>query len=358
MNWKELECIDCKKNQKTGNQYCQKYLTTSLYVEFYFHWVDREDIIDFYHSVLSELKDQFAYHHNSKKHRESKMRDKLKVFSQLENSIEKMRSSDHFWFLLSDRGGVGSEKELGGVGNAEAHFFIRGKRFSEEALIKEINLYKENLEEFQLDFLPGGVPSSSIRILFPRDHFSSFDDFRNWILDQKFVRKGDFLSGSAGYSLNIWTGYSSQLANEKRDKILKEFPGFDLANGAGFVRMLDKSRSNFLPSLKRVNWLNFISSLGVDTLGGIQTIKTNLQDKNLSFYSTGEGLCIQCSPEPVIDSKDPRIKIYSYLAKTLEPLLPEPFYINNRIERYAGLPTKIGTEWMYYFHSRDYSPTR
>ncbi|CAN0596231.1 unnamed protein product, partial [Ectocarpus sp. 12 AP-2014] len=105
MNWKDLEFIDFKINQKTGKKYCQQYLKPSYYLELYLRWTDIEEISHLYHEVLGKLGDKFTCHRNNKKSRESKFKDKdaaLRYFTDFLKS-----DKNYCWFQLSNAGGIG-----------------------------------------------------------------------------------------------------------------------------------------------------------------------------------------------------------------------------------------------------------
>ena len=304
MNWSDLEYIDFKINAKTGEKYYQQYLKPSYFLELYLRWTSNDEILILHQSIIKEIGHLFKYHHNSNKSSESRISDKEKIFNTIPEFLVSKKT--YLWQKLSNSGGVGKGTEIGGTGDASLSYWIHKTPFTENLKIQQVQNYKDSLEKFDTDMLPMGIRVSKINICFPINHFKKPQDFFNWVMNNEFIKNGNFFSGSAGYGINFWEGYTNKKADEKLNEILSELPGLDLEiKGNNIGRVLNKNKTDFLPIVKRLNWLTFISLEGIEELGGFDQLKAEIEKNKISkLHQLKNGACIQIDKEPILSEKD------------------------------------------------------
>lgn len=353
MNWKELEFIDFKINRKTGKKYHQQYLKPSYYLEIYLRWTDSDAISNFYDAVLEKLGNDFTYHHHNKKSRESKFKDQKTAFGYFTDFLKSDKK--YCWFQLSNNGGIGNAKEVGGVGDALFEAWVHKAPKNQEEQNAGIDRYKKLLAEFHTDMLPQGIPISKISVSFPLSSFKSTDDFKNWILNTHILKEGTFFSGTAGYRINFWAGYVNENAQQKLKQILNDYPGLeaDISIGNAMGRFLNEYKSDIIPVVKRLNWLNFISREGVALLGDFEGFKMNIEKTGFSkIYRLKNGICIQTSKEPAISKNEEGFEQYFEIYENIKRL----GYKSHPRDHYGltGKDDSAVKEWLYKYADKGY----
>ena len=347
MNWTNLEYRGFQVNSKKGFNYYQEYLKPCYYLELYLRWTNEEELLMFHDSIINEIGHLFTYHHNSNKSRASKFKNQKKTFSTLQDFLESKKT--HIWHELSNNGGVGNDIEVGGVSDASLTYWIHQSPYSEKTRIKEVEEYKDSLKEYDTEMLHSGIRISNIKVCFPIHHFKSSEVFFDWVINNDFIKKGTFFSGTAGFRINYWEGYVNKKAEEKLHQILTEFPGFDYDIGGNYMgRVLDENQSDFLPIIKRLNWLTFISKKGVKELNGFKKLKSEIEKNKISsLYQLEKGVCIKANKEPVLSEKDTNFNQYYSIQKTINKLRFRSHPYDSFTKR-----NKAISNWFYKFENK------
>lgn len=352
MNWKDLEFVDFKINPKTGKKYYQQYLKPSYYLEIYFRWTYIEEVSQFYDYVLDKLGSLFTYHHSNKKSRESKFKDPKQAFAYFSDFLNS--NQDYCWFQLSNAGGVGNNKEIGGVSDASFKTWFHKAFQNDTEKLNRLNKYKNLLSEYDTDMLPNGIRISNITVSFPIDSFKNPYDFRDWVLNAKLLKEGTFFSGSAGYKINSWQGYVNKDAQKKLNQILIDYPGLDsdISIGNSMGRVLTEDKSDIIPVIKRLNWLNFISDKGIELLGDFKKIKAEIEENDLStIHDLSKGVCIQTTELPSILKESKEFNQYFKINNIINKLC----YKSHPMDSYSLTGRKgnsIVKDWLYFFNQK------
>lgn len=347
MKWTDFEYRDFEVNSKKGFNYYQEYLKPCYYLELHLGWINDEELLMFHDSIMNEIGHLFTYHHNSNKSGESKFKDKVKIFRTLQDFLESNKTD--IWHELSNNGGVGNAKEIGGVSDASLTYWIRKTPYAAESKIQQLEKYKASLEQFNTEMLGIGIKISRMAVCFPLDHFKHSEDFFDWIMNNEFIKKGTFFSGTAGYKINFWQGYVNKNAQEKLNQILTEFPGFDYDIGGNAMgRVLNDHQSDFLPIIKRLNWLTFISNEGVEELNGIKNLTSEIEKNNISrLYQLKNGVCIRACKEPALSEKEADFNQYYNIQKIISKLKFKSHPNDSFSKR-----NKIISDWFYKFENK------
>lgn len=197
-----------------------------------------------------------------------------------------------------------------------------------------------------------GARISNITVCLPIQHFKSTEVFFQWIMSLNIIKQGDFYFATAGYRINSWEGYRNDKAREILLKGLKKYPGMDFNmpfNAGKLGRVLNDDKTDFIPTIKRLNWLTFVSEEGVQIAGGIQKIKNDIEESKIStIHSLEKGICIQSSDTPALSETDERFNQYYIIGKALEDLLFKPHYRD--YFPFTKEDMVIGKEWFYKYH--------
>jgi hypothetical protein len=113
-----------------------------------------------------------------------------------------------------------------------------------------------------------------------------------------------FLSGQAGYAVNVKRGYPSDLRTGRIAFISKRFRGIDIGRPLFFSKYLSES-------IKCVNWLTFIGEWAVDDLGGVGSIRARLGPE-IVVHELPHGLMIQAGPRPGFGDVNAREELPHY----------------------------------------------
>lgn len=348
MDWSKLEFVDYQINQKTGKKYYQQYLKPSYYLEVYLRWTNATELLGFYEAVLNELGSSFHYHGSNKKSAVTKIRKRTAA---LDFFIQFLKSKQTYcWNYLSNAGGVGNANVQGGIGDASLDCWIHKTPFSVENKRSQVEKYKENLTTYGTEMLPIGTRISKIRLCFPLGFFATPHDFLSWILNSKLIKEGSFFSGSAGYGINSWEGYVNKEAQKKLQEILINYPGlgWNISTGNSLGRFLNSTKSDFLPVIKRLNWLTLVSKEGVSYLGGFEALKQKIAKSGVStVHLLEKGIGIQTSNKPALSITDEGFNQYFELSRILNVLS----YKNHPKDHYFTPNNETAKEWLYRFNS-------
>lgn len=164
-------------------------------------------------------------------------------------------------------------------------------------------------------FQMGNFPGSPgwVRLVLPLELISSGVD-RFIALAKAAADKLQFLSGSAGYAVNVKRGYLSSIEGGRIALISKRFRGIDIGRPLFFSKYLSQS-------IKCVNWLTFIGDWAVAELGGAGKIKARLGG-DIVVHELPYGLMIQAGPRPGFGDVNRREELphYRKVGQVLKPL--------------------------------------
>jgi TseV toxin immunity protein TsiV len=185
-------------------------------------------------------------------------------------------------------------------------------------------------------------PVSMLRVTLPLDHeLSSPPRFLEWILGFPGVRSAVFSSGHAGLALNHDAGVSDtkirDAASGRLAALCLRHPGLDWDNygsvGSQLLRWQPDSAQfadpeanmlnvDFLPRIKRVNWLTFVSTKAVRYLGGLDKLRNKLKDPEITVHELAHGIAIQAGPAPRLGDVSRRdfLPVYRRVASVLRPM--------------------------------------
>ena len=176
-----------------------------------------------------------------------------------------------------------------------------------------------------------GPPVTSLRVTIPLDHeLTDPSKFLEWVLGFSVVRGQRFVSGHGGLAINQDEAVSDPaLRNPMEGRLAAlclRHPGLDWDNTGSvqnFLLRWDRALSNFLPQIKRVNWLTFVSDRALARLGGPdQLAKTLGSDSAIVVHPLGQGVCIQAGPAPQLGdiARQEFLPTYRRVAAALRPI--------------------------------------
>lgn len=183
-----------------------------------------------------------------------------------------------------------------------------------------------------------------IRVTFPLDHpLAAPEALRDWVLSLTCVREASFVSGHAGFGLNIDEEVGSRdlrrMMDAHRAAAFARHPGLDYHSYGDVGRHLVKywpGHAAFLPRIKRVQWLTLVNDLMLDELcGGREAIETALAaaPDAIPHALAGGGLLIQAGERPGTGdvTRGDRLPAYRTVAQLLAPARLPAVKSRNRI---------------------------
>lgn len=184
-----------------------------------------------------------------------------------------------------------------------------------------------------------GPPVTSLRVTIPLDHpLADPARWLEWVLGLAVVRDERFVSGHAGLALNHDEAVSdSALRNAMEGRLAAlclRHPGLDWDNtGSVHTSLLlwDRALSNFLPRIKRVNWLTLVSDRALVSLGGRDQLASVLAaDPAIVVHGVGEGVCVQAGAAPQLGdvARHDVLPTYRRVAAALRPI---------RLDKHSGM---------------------
>lgn len=178
---------------------------------------------------------------------------------------------------------------------------------------------------------------SFLSVSFPPDHpLAEPDRFVAWVGELSVLKRGRFISGSAGYfvdfPVNPPNAAAGAEAADRAGALLARHPGLDLANrwsGTSFLWQRDMDYLEAVgeavakPYLKRANWLNFLSEGQVALLGGVEKLrKTFAPLPSIRIEEWAHGILVRAGDAPQLgDITTQRIPAeYAAVAKAVAPV--------------------------------------
>ncbi len=184
-----------------------------------------------------------------------------------------------------------------------------------------------------------GPPVTSLRVTIPLDHpLADPSRFLEWALGLAVARDERFVSGHAGLALNHDEAVSdSALRNAMEGRLAAlclRHPGLDWDNTGSVQTSLllwDRALSDFLPRIKRVNWLTLVSDRALVRLGGRDRLASSLaRDPAIVMHAVSEGVCVQAGPAPQLGdvARHDFLATYRRVAAALRPI---------RLDKHSGM---------------------
>jgi hypothetical protein len=186
---------------------------------------------------------------------------------------------------------------------------------------------------------PKIFPASSCFLTLPLDHpIVTENNFFEWVSKLQIFQSKYLISGSCGlgvkFPYNYHTDEETRLAiQSKVESLLSRFPGLDIqAWRLGLGHSMMKQDKDFTaqhtsapgrPSLKRANWLTFLSDHQISHLGGLSVLRDQFQNTpEIRLYELGAGVCIQAGSYPQIGSREKNdlIPIYQKVGRVVQPV--------------------------------------
>jgi len=204
-----------------------------------------------------------------------------------------------------------------------------------------------------------GPPVTSLRVTIPLEHpLAEPTRFLEWVLAFAVARDERFVSGHAGLAMNHDEAVSdSALRNAMEGRLAAlclRHPGLDWDNTGSVQTSLlrwDRELSDFLPRIKRVNWLTFVSDRALVRLGGRDRLASSLaSDPAIVMHAMGEGVCVQAgpAPQPGDVARHEFLPTYRRVAAALRPI---------RLETHSGMGLGYSDdEAMDWFNALDRDP--
>jgi hypothetical protein len=206
-------------------------------------------------------------------------------------------------------------------------------------------------------YAEGITPSAAVMIVratVPSEHELAVPgQALQWLLEREAVRSYPFVSGHAGYAVNV-DAAASEAARDRFRSLLLRYPGLDCnQHGALWTGLLryDPETGDFVRLVKRANWLNLTAESTVDHLGGREELRRALgEDLEIVVHELPYGLMIQAGPAPRLGDIARRdfLPEYRRAAKVLRPVRLETIGIGEGIFR-----EEVASDWLNAF-DREY----
>jgi hypothetical protein len=194
-------------------------------------------------------------------------------------------------------------------------------------------------------------PISTLRATFPIEgRWADPSTLRDWVLGLGAVRDAGLVSGLSGLSFNLDSEASPSArdrAGQRLAAALLRHPGLDYHDvGSVQAHMLawDAARLEFVPKVKRANWLTLIDARAIAALGGAGAIRERLGEASeVTLHEAGPNLIIQAGSAPRLGDVGRRdfLPAYRQVAEVVRPL---------RLKHHAGLgrtfPGDLPDEWL------------
>jgi hypothetical protein len=199
------------------------------------------------------------------------------------------------------------------------------------------------------------LPCTVLRLTVPLDHALAHpDSLLTWMTGLRLVGGGAFGSGYAGYALNYHSSVASmeidRVMNARLAAIVLQHPGFDWHNTYLIVERLlpfNPSTGDFLPLIKRANWVCLLSERMIAHLGGgSQLAESLVATPGITTRDVGTGMLVRAGMVPQIGDipRGDAIPMFRSVAKVLRPV---------RMDSIDGLgsgfPDERAQEWLDAF---------
>lgn len=196
--------------------------------------------------------------------------------------------------------------------------------------------WKSHYEAGPVAFSP---PVTVLRVTFPPNLPPASEPaaLLAWVLGLEAVKTEGLVSGQAGLSLNLDPDASPPAKEEAGRHLaatLLRHPGIDwhdVGSVASHMLHWDRDKLEFVPLVKRANWLTFVSGRTAAWLGGADQLRQTLaSEPSVVVHQAGPNLVIQAGPAPEPGDVGRRVFLPAYraVAAAIRPA---------RLEHHAGL---------------------
>ena len=200
------------------------------------------------------------------------------------------------------------------------------------------------------------LPCTVLRLTLPLDHpLAEPAALGRWVANLRLVQSGEFASGYAGYALNRHESVVAEDVkvpmNERLAALSLRHPGFDWHNTYVIQNRLlpyDVATRDFVPLVKRVNWLTLLSARAVARLDGADRVAHRLRGApDVAVVPLdGGGLLLRAGPAPQLGdlAAGDTISAYRAVAAVVRPVRLDA--IDGPGE---GFPDDRAQEWLDAF---------
>jgi hypothetical protein len=284
---------------------------------------------DFYERSRAALSDLISHYQTDSMKRTRKLDVRAETI--VPTWVTRLRAGKTYWAYFT-----GCETERGiSPASLELFFFETPPNARSPQAAEQVRaVYREMLKESGSVITPFAM---MMRVTFPVDHeLARPARALPWILDLKAVNSYPFLSGHAGYGLNVdrILVQTSAATRRKLGSLLQCYPGLDWDNAEGRsdrVLRFDAERAEFFPVVKRAAWINLVADSTLERLGGRAKLRRDLgEDLPITMHELAHGVVTQAGEAPQLGDVARRdfLPAHRRVAKVLRPL---------RIESISGV---------------------
>lgn len=283
-----------------------------------------ETFLDFYEQSMQALKGQVT-HYIAESMKRPAVIDK-KALQLLPTWIKRPRLGKSYYaeFLGSDRSY--------GTTAASILFVLHARPNPDQISAEQKSAHQKSLQHYyNNDLMYSSPPVNTLRVTLPLDHeLANGAAFKEWVLGFSALSRGQFASGHAGLSLNFDNSVVSsdirEIMTGRLAALLLRHPGLDWENTgsvSNFLLSWKKELSDFIPQIKRVQWLTFLSEKTLQYLGCQKKLEELLgNDLPITIDPLRHGLSIQAGKEPELGDISRRdfLPVYRRVAAALRPV--------------------------------------
>lgn len=153
-------------------------------------------------------------------------------------------------------------------------------------------------------------PLTTLRVALPLSHelVSNFGRLVEWVRDFHLVRTGNFVTGSAGYSLVdygvVAEPHKRAAMTRRMSSVCRRHPGLDYQVSTASTRYLyrwDPARDDIVKQFIRVSWLTLLGAETISFLGGRDALERELTaEPRVMLYPAGDGLLVRAGEAPEV----------------------------------------------------------
>ncbi len=161
------------------------------------------------------------------------------------------------------------------------------------------------------------------------------DVIKAWLMARELVTKSNYSSGYCGYALSYdcqrQVPTDEPIAGQIAYRVLR-YPGLDWAPVRDKVPMskYDPVRGDFIPLLRRVNWLNLVADRSMEQFpGGRKALEHAFQKRSdIKVTKLAHGLLVQAGDRPGLadTAKGIDLPTYRAVAQILRPIRVPRFH--------------------------------
>jgi len=195
------------------------------------------------------------------------------------------------------------------------------------------------MSEMAFQLYDGGVNPGWIRLILP---IETIEDGAHQLikLAKRLPNKLKFLSGSAGFAVNMRQGYHAASEYNEIYKISRRYKGIDLGSPLMFSGFMKEG-------IKCVNWLTFVGNRFVERLGGVEHLQKQVSDE-IIIHTLPHGIMIQAGALPSFGyvNAQENLPYYHEVGRLLKPIRS----LKHTERGYNGIGgTENTAEWLARF---------